>query len=231
MITLQIHKKTFALGSALFDNFELQFEAGSFNALLAKSGAGKTSLLKILAGLDTDFEGAIHSKENTRPKVGFAFQEPRLLPWMSVLDNLLLVNADPLQCCSMLEQLDLSDAAEQYPKELSGGMQKRVSLARALLFDPEILLLDEPFSSVDAVTAELLMDVIRAEQQQKPRITVLVTHDVNEAIALADRIIVLTGRPVVIGGDHRHNAAAGHDSRLDLRQRVMSTHPELFRAN
>ncbi len=163
-------------------------------ALVGPSGCGKTTLLRIVAGLDHDFEGSV-----TRPPgvIGMVFQEPRLLPWRSVEDNVRLAapHADDAALGTLFEMLDLSAHRGHFPGELSLGLARRVALARAFAVEPTLLILDEPFTSLDAPLAARLRDELTLLVARRPVTTLLVTHDLDEAAQLADRFIALSARP------------------------------------
>jgi NitT/TauT family transport system ATP-binding protein len=167
-------------------------------ALVGPSGCGKTTILRIIAGLETDFEGTI-----TRPssgKLGMVFQEPRLLPWRTVEDNVGLVAPRLTReaLASLFRDLDLEVHRLHYPGELSLGLARRVALARALAVEPSLLLLDEPLVSLDEALAVRLRDQLAALIASRPITTLLVTHDLEEAIRLADRIFLLSPRPAQV---------------------------------
>lgn len=184
----------------------LQVPAGSFTVIIGPNGCGKSTLLRVIAGLleptagETQVGGlAPHAGDG---RVGLAFQQPRLVPWRSTRDNVAL----PLEVAGVgtaerqamareqLERVGLA-AAELRPGELSGGMAQRAAIARALITDPPVLLLDEPFSALDALTRETFDDELQRLWLDRRRTVVLVTHSVPEAIALADRVVVMTPRP------------------------------------
>ena len=167
-------------------------------ALVGPSGCGKTTILRIIAGLETDFEGTIE-----RPlsgKLGMVFQEPRLLPWRTVEDNVGLVAPSITRetLASLLKDLDLEAHRGHYPGELSLGLARRAALARALAVKPTLLLLDEPLVSLDEALALRLRDQLAALIESRPITTLLVTHDLDEAVRLADRILLLSPRPAQI---------------------------------
>lgn len=185
----------------------MHVEAGSFVALLGQSGSGKSTLVRAIAGLQSINTGTILI-DNTptadpHEGVGMMFQDATLMPWRSVHDNIGL----PLEMTKMsksdrdhavrdiLPLLDLEEFAESYPGELSGGMAQRVALGRALIQQPDILLLDEPFGALDALTRETIsFDLLRIWSQYHQTV-IMVTHDINEAVLLADRVVVLSRRP------------------------------------
>ena len=167
-------------------------------ALVGPSGCGKTTILRIIAGLDVDFNGTI-----TRPlsgRLGMVFQEPRLLPWRTVDDNVRLVapSIAPEMLASLFEVLDLEAHYMHYPGELSLGLARRVALARALAIGPDLLLLDEPLVSLDEALAERLRAQLATLIESRPITTLLVTHDLQEVVRLADRIFLLSPRPAQI---------------------------------
>jgi sulfonate transport system ATP-binding protein len=175
-------------------------ERGETGALIGPSGCGKSTLMRIVAGLDRHFEGEVRRPADGR--IGMAFQEPRLLPWRSVDDNVRLAapEAAEEELDALFASLGLADHRRHYPGELSLGLARRVALARAFAVRPALLLLDEPFVSLDAPLARQLRgDLCRLVEKSK-MITLLVTHDVDEAIGLADRIFVLSARPARVLG-------------------------------
>jgi NitT/TauT family transport system ATP-binding protein len=176
-------------------------EEGETGALIGPSGCGKSTLMRILAGLDRDFEGSVSIPANGR--VGMAFQEPRLLPWRSVEDNVRLAapEASAAEIAALFAALGLAEHRTHFPGELSVGLARRAALARALAVRPTLLLLDEPFVSLDRPLARQLQRDLARLVESRRMITVLVTHDVDEAIALADRIFVLSARPAHVIGE------------------------------
>ena len=176
-------------GRAVLDGLDLTIAPGEFVALLGRSGSGKSTLLRALGGLDGDYEGS--ALVPTRRSV--VFQEPRLLPWVRALPNVTvgLSAAAARRGPAMLEEVGLTGHARAWPVTLSGGEAQRVALARALIREPELLLLDEPFGALDALT-RIRMHLLLQELCARYRPAVLlVTHDVDEAILLADRVLVL----------------------------------------
>lgn len=173
----------------------LTLAPGQVGAILGPSGCGKTTLLRIVAGLDRGFEGTIRLPGSSVPAM--VFQEPRLLPWRSVEDNLRLVAPaiDPATCDALLLALGLTAHRRHFPADLSLGLARRVAIARALAVRPDLLLLDEPFASLDAATATRLLDELVTLVESRRMTTLLVTHDIGTAVRLADAIFVLSASP------------------------------------
>ncbi len=173
---------------------------GEICALLGPSGCGKTTLLRIISGLDSDFEGRVAL--SSPRKIGMVFQEPRLLPWRSVVQNLRLGgSSSENDLAEIVAALRLSKHLDHFPGELSLGLARRVAIARAFAVKPDLLLLDEPFVSLDAALAAQLREELLALVVKRKATTLIVTHDVEEALALADRIIVLSAAPGRIVAD------------------------------
>lgn len=169
----------------VYENFNIAFEEGKITCILGESGCGKTTLLNCIANL-TDFSGDIPKLEAT-----YVFQSPRLVPCLTVKQNLGLVCKDSEKIDNMLERVGLSDKADKYPATLSGGEAQRVSLARAFVFGGDILLMDEPFSSLDIKLKFSVCDLFLSLQREKNMTALFVTHDIEEALRVADRIIIL----------------------------------------
>jgi NitT/TauT family transport system ATP-binding protein len=196
------------------DDLTLEVPAGSFTAIIGPNGCGKSTLLRLVAGLlePTDGSVLVGDRSGAAPpragdgRVGLAFQQPRLLPWLTALDNVALplalhgVDAGERTARARLalERVGIAHAADLRPRELSGGMAQRAGLARALVADPPLLLLDEPFSALDALTREAFDAELERLWMERPRTVILVTHSVSEAIRLAHRVVVMTARPGAI---------------------------------
>jgi NitT/TauT family transport system ATP-binding protein len=179
-------------------------EPGSFVVITGPSGGGKTTLLNIIAGLDKDFEGNIDFGDSGS-NVAYVFQAPRLLPWRTVYENIALVlpPGDPrlANIPELLERVGLKDAATAYPEMISLGMQRRAALARAFILEPEFLLMDEPFVSLDDPTAQSLRELLVELWSRRPTTVLFVTHDRSEAVMLGTRILRLSGASASIAED------------------------------
>jgi ABC-type nitrate/sulfonate/bicarbonate transport system ATPase subunit len=173
----------------------LSLNAGEVAALVGPSGCGKTTLLRIIAGLDRDYEGSVDLPAHGT--LGMVFQEPRLLPWRTVEQNVRLAapRATDATLDALFSTLGLTSHRAHYPGELSLGLARRVALARAFAVEPDLLLLDEPFVSLDATLAARLREELAELVRSRPVTTLLVTHDVDEAIGLADRLFLLSASP------------------------------------
>lgn len=188
-------------------NFSFDIAAGELVVLVGSSGCGKSTLLRMLIGLEPVTQGEI--RINGEPvrgvgkERGIVFQEPRLFPWLTVIDNVMLGLADEKlsrgvkrqRALAMLERVQLQEFAHALPSRLSGGMAQRVAIARGLIASPQILMLDEPFGALDALTRHTLQQELLHIHRSAGTTTLLVTHDVEEAVALADRVVVLSPRP------------------------------------
>jgi len=189
-------------GVEILSNLAFRLDAGEVGALIGPSGCGKSTCMRIVAGLDTTFEGAVQRPDG---RLAMVFQEPRLLPWRSVEDNIRLVapKISPPDLEALLKLLGLAEHRAHFPGELSMGLARRAALARAFAVRPSLLLLDEPFVSLDGPLALSLQRELQALVAERSVTTVLVTHDVGEAIRLADRIFVLSSRPARTIGEIR----------------------------
>src|SRR3954451_23700426 len=219
-VRLRAVTKTYDNGVTALGPLDLDVAKGEFISLLGPSGCGKSTALRLIAGLGAPASGAVEGAhrpvgaEGTH-SIGFVFHDPTLMPWASVWENVRL----PLKLAHMpvaeadarvgeaLTQVGLSDFAESYPRELSGGMKMRVSLARALVTDPDILLMDEPFAALDEITRFRLNNDLLALWRNLRKTVIFVTHSVFESVYLSQRVIVMTPRPGRIAAKFRIDAA------------------------
>jgi sulfonate transport system ATP-binding protein len=205
MLTLEQVGKTYPNGVHALDGVSFTVGPGEIVAIIGGSGCGKSTLLRAVSGLDAPSEGRVQLDGNTitapHEKIGIVFQEPRLLPWLSVADNVGFgLEHRPRaerheRVASALARVGLVEKVAMWPRELSGGQAQRVAIARALVPRPEVLLLDEPFSALDAFTRVSLQDHLLDLWTDSRPTLILVTHDVDEAIVLADRIMVMRPQP------------------------------------
>ncbi|MEY2687239.1 MAG: hypothetical protein RL375_1437 [Pseudomonadota bacterium] len=198
------HRET---GIHALDDITLDIARGEFVALVGPSGCGKTTLLKILAGLMNGYDGGLtlDGQPITKPRldVGVVFQEPTLLPWRTILDNVLLPvelanldrRAHTERAMALMATVGLGGFEHKYPRELSGGMRQRAGICRALVRDPQLLLMDEPFGALDAMTREFLNVELQRIWLGSGKTVVFVTHSIPEAVYLADRVVVMSPRP------------------------------------
>jgi NitT/TauT family transport system ATP-binding protein len=174
----------------------LEVSGHTFVSIVGPSGCGKSTLLNILSDIDTPTSGSVSITENGKPaRVGYVFQSARLLPWRSVMDNLLLVQRDQgeearKRCQGYLDMVSLGHRVNDYPGQLSGGMQQRVGIARAFSIEPDVLLMDEPFSHLDAITARTLRRDLHELWKETEKTVMFVTHDVGEAVELSNRVVI-----------------------------------------
>ena len=222
-------------GHLAIENLNLTINPQEFVCLVGPSGCGKTTLLNIIAGLDTDFTGEISVGQVTKKsKIGVVFQNPRLLAWRTVRQNIELVqerfqNAELID--ELLDVMQLTAFQNVYPERLSLGMSRRVALIRAFAVNPDLLLMDEPFVSLDAPTARQVRDLLLLLWKKRPHTVLFVTHDLREAIALADRLVFLSAAPMGFVADikvsiprtERNNEQAIEE----FRQQLMNEYPAI----
>jgi len=205
MLALDKVGKIYPNGVNALARFSAEIAPGEIVAIIGGSGCGKSTLLRAIAGLDRATSGTVSLDATAisapHEKIGIIFQEPRLLPWLSVADNIgfglsdLSAHERREKVARSLARVGLSDKANAWPRELSGGQAQRVAIARALVPQPEVLLLDEPFSALDAFTRRDLQDHLLDLWADTRPTLILVTHDVDEAVVLADRVLVMRPRP------------------------------------
>lgn len=200
-VTLEKLRKVFPTPTGdlvVLNDISFKIENNTFVSVLGPSGCGKTTLLNIVAGIEPKTAGHFEIEEEGRPaKLAYVFQEPRLLPWRTIFDNLMYVQdthdaAAKQRATAALELVGLSNEAKKWPSQLSGGQQQRIGIARAFSVEPNMLLMDEPFSHLDAITARGLRDHLQELWQRTRKTVMFVTHDVSEAVELSDRIIMLS---------------------------------------
>jgi len=204
LISLRHASKTYRNGTAALAGLDLDVDEGEFLTLLGPSGCGKSTILRLIAGLDTVSSGTLARRYSPgRASIGFVFQDPTLMPWASVFDNVYLPlrlqgrsrrDAAPV-VGEMLDLVGLTSSSKAFPRELSGGMRMRVSIARALVLHPPLLLMDEPFSALDEITRFKLNDDLLALHGELGTTIVFVTHSVYESVYLSSRIAVMAARP------------------------------------
>lgn len=220
LLDLRITRKQYGDRTILAD-IALQVARGEIVCVVGPSGCGKSTLLRIVAGLDTHFRGNAQldgvALDGPSARVGVIFQEPRLLPWLSIADNVGFASGphggrDP-SVTRLLDEVGLAGVARQLPATLSGGMAQRAAIARGLFGEPDLLLLDEPFSAVDAITRmrlqTLLLDVVHRHRMA----AIVVTHDLDEALYLGDRVLMLAPNPGRIDDEIRVDLARPRDRR------------------
>lgn len=197
----------------VYENFSLELEDGKITCVLGESGCGKTTLLNAVASL-VKYEGSI-----TPSRVSYVFQSPRLIPNLTVLKNLTVVGAEEQRAADMLREVGLKDKENRYPYALSGGERQRVALCRAFLFPSDILLLDEPFSSLDLKTKLSVIRTFKELEEKDGRTVLAVTHDIDEALYLADRIVVI--KEGAVAADFENFAGGEFGKSSPLREEII----------
>ena len=218
-VSLRGVSKVYDNGVVALGPLDLDVRKGEFVSLLGPSGCGKSTALRLIAGLSAPTSGSVGvsrpaGEARARHSIGFVFQEPTLMPWTTVRENVRLplklshapAAAADARVGEALTQVGLADFADAYPRELSGGMKMRVSLARALVTDPDILLMDEPFAALDEITRFRLNNDLLALWRNLRKTVIFVTHSVFESVYLSQRVIVMTSRPGRIGAEFRIDA-------------------------
>ena len=221
----------------ILEQIDLDVDSNEFVCLFGASGSGKTTLLNLMAGLETADAGeiTIESSPGREGRVGYVFQNPRLLPWRTVLENIVLSLPDgvPIQEAeALLKRVGLSEYRDQYPERLSLGMSRRVALVRAFAVNPDLLLMDEPLVSLDAPTARTIRALILDLWQQRPHTVLYVTHDLDEAIELGDRVVFLSASPAKVLYDTLIDIPRGSrtpDAIRAFKAHLVHQHPPLER--
>lgn len=237
-ITIDIRRKTYHSDQGEYQAIaDLRFNvaANQFVCLVGPSGCGKTTLLNMIAGLDSQFEGRIQLGEAAHATaIGYVFQQPRLLPWHTVRENIELAAPQPLPkelVDELLQRMQLDAVQHVYPERLSLGMSRRAAIIRAFAIDPRLLLMDEPFVSLDAPTARQVRALLQDLWQNRPHTVLFVTHDLREAIALADRLIFLSSAPMQLVADipvALPRAERNDETIIEaFRERLLTAHPAI----
>ena len=193
----------------IYENFSINIEKGKFISFIGSYGSGKTTILKMIAGIEDIDDGEIRINNclpqelKEKQKIGFVFQEPMLLPWRNVLGNITLPaeftnNKNIEKAVEMLKLVQLEEKKNNFPHELSGGMQRIVSILRAVVLDPTVLLMDEPLSAIDEINRDELHEKLISIHNKDKKTTILVTHSIHEAVYLSDEIYILGGNPTKI---------------------------------
>ncbi|MCG8378245.1 MAG: ABC transporter ATP-binding protein [Proteobacteria bacterium] len=248
MIDLDIHvrDKTYpADRQCTIKDLVFSVPTGEFVSLIGPSGVGKTTLLNIIGGLDSQFDGELRinknllSDNNVPVRRSYMFQEPRLMPWLTVKENIELVikneTSDEL-IRQLLHDVELDGSESAFPLGLSGGMQRRVALARAFSIKPQLLLMDEPFVSLDLPTANRLRDYLLTIWQKTKPTVIFVTHDVREAILLSDRLIFLSNKPTTIIKEYQVELKRPRNSSAmaeieSVFNKLLNQYPEILSGN
>lgn len=223
-------------------NMKFIVPQGQFCCIVGPSGCGKTTLLNLLSGLDENLNGTIMYQDNSIPKnwpIGYMFQEPRLMPWLTVKQNVAIVTqqtAEEIKLSeTLINEMGLNNYMNSFPSELSGGMQRRVAIARAFVNRPKILLLDEPFISLDETVGNLLRQMLLKLWENQKTTIIFVTHDLREAIYMSDRILFLSKGPSKVIHDLNisiNRPRELNDKKLDtLRTKLISNYPDILSGN
>lgn len=242
ILTIEHLDKEFTVDNEIVkvvSDVNLNVKEGEFISIVGPSGCGKSTLFRIIGGLETATDGIVRNKERCidgiSKNIGMVFQESRLFPWLKIRDNVAfgISREEKKETGRKTEEIvdyyldlvDLRDFANAYPNQLSGGMQQRVSIARTLIENPEILLLDEPFSALDAFTRMSLQGELLRIWERAGKTMILVTHDIDEAIFLSDRVIVLTERPATVKKEFRITLDRPRDRSsiefMNIRRKIM----------
>ena len=228
MLNLEIKEKSFNKKLILKD-IKISIKKGEFISIVGPSGCGKSTILGIVSSLDKDFIGKIDGDISS---LSFMFQDDRLLPWLSVKDNLLLVsktkNLDEIE--DLLALINLSDILNEYPNKLSGGMKRRVSLIRAFINKPKIILLDEPFISLDFPTSMALKKEFLIFCKKFNPTVILVTHDLAEAVHLSNRIVFLSSNPTkkILDYENSNNQESNLKNIDEIKNQILDTFPNIL---
>jgi len=228
MLKIEIQEKFFN-DTKVLENINISLNEGDFLSIIGPSGCGKTTLLNIASSLDKSFKGNINLSSSN---IGFVFQDSRLLPWLNIRENLLLISKDKdLEIINeLLKIVGLENILESYPKDLSGGMARRISFVRAFINKPKILFLDEPFVSLDYPTSiSLKKDFLKLCKKFNTTV-ILVTHDLSEAIHLSNRILFFSKNPATIIYEYKNsnNQESNQKNIDDLKNQILENYPNIL---
>lgn len=230
MLNIDIKNKKYA-DKNILQNIGFNLKAGDFLSIIGPSGCGKTTLLRLITSLDKDFEGTIDIDSNS---IGMMFQEPRLLPWLTVRENIAIVDktGDFEEMLKLLRMVGMENTLDMYPKNLSGGMARRVSLVRAFINRPKLILLDEPFVSLDRPTALSLQNDLMLFCKSFNPAVILVTHDFDEAISLSQKILFLGGEvtgEIMTHVNENNSFETLHPTYVqEIKENILSLHPHIL---
>lgn len=229
MLSINILKKEFE-GKLILTDINLEIENREFISFIGPSGCGKSTLLNILAKLDTRYIGKI---KNDFENISFVFQDDRLVPWLNIKDNLLLISKtkDIKQIQELLKIVKLEDTIDKFPNQLSGGMRRRIAIIRAFINNPQLILLDEPFTSLDYPTAmDLKKEFLNLCKDFNP-IVILVTHDISEAILFSHRIFFLSKNPANIILEYKNlNNQEFNNKKIDeIKNSIFDNYPNILK--
>jgi len=231
MLNINIEEKRY-LDETILKDININFGKNEIVSIIGPSGCGKTTLLNLISSLDKEFHGKIEfDKKNQIENLGFMFQDSRLLPWLSVKDNICLVQKekDEDKIENMLHKVGLDRYINAKTNELSGGMKRRVALIRAFINNPEVLLLDEPFISLDAPTAKNLRILFLEFYKQNPTNTIFITHDLQEALSVSDRIIFLSYKPTTILYEYKNSSKSFDENVLnEKKEEILKRYPDIL---
>jgi ABC-type nitrate/sulfonate/bicarbonate transport system ATPase subunit len=228
MIKINIKEKSFK-GIKVLENIDISLKEAEFLSIIGPSGCGKTTFLNIVSSLDKNFKGNVNINSSN---IGFVFQDSRLIPWLTIKENLLIVSKDKdiKQINELLKLVNLENILDLYPKDLSGGMARRVSFVRAFINKPKLIFLDEPFISLDYPTATALKKDFLELSKRFNTTIILVTHDLSEAIYLSNRIIFFSKNPATVIFEYKNsNNQEYNPKKIDeLKNELLETHPHIL---
>ncbi|MBU0924785.1 ABC transporter ATP-binding protein [bacterium] len=228
MITIDIKEKFFK-DIKILENIKIFVNEGEFLSIIGPSGCGKTTLLNIASSLDKDFKGKVNISSSN---IGFVFQDHRLIPWLTIKENLLIISKDKdiNQINELLKLVGLNDILDVYPKNLSGGMSRRVSFVRAFINKPKVIFLDEPFISLDYPTATALKKDFLTLCKKFNTTVILVTHDLSEAIYLSNRILFFSKNPAnqILEYENSNNQEFNLKKIDELKNQILETYPNIL---